>query len=335
MAASANAPTLRIFGGDPSVDDRQRGHAKLPHWIMALPDLHPTGKVVLEGLIGACFNGERTCRIQKRRLADKTGLKVSVVKYWLIKLVETGFILRPKDQVSTGETWETTLLFDPLGLEDTRPKRYPAPANPLAGPGQPVSPPRLMDSPPTNKVFQAELIFSEIPEAVSAPPRESNPESPTAQPQSPDPYRGPRNPGRPPAGYRTVYSQGSPRDEGARPGLEPELPRPDPDDPEVKRGQDQLAREGIASYIAAAQKENRLQVPLESPLQPAGAQIHSSSDPDREHSVKACPRQETRGKNGSGQRAPAGFEVRVFEPCAASKFFGRKLPRFQSATRRF
>src|SRR5271157_5551951 len=135
MAEQSPAPSLRIFGADASIEDRQRGHAKLPHWILALPDLHPTGKIVLEALVGCCFNGERTCRVKNRKLADKTGLKLSAIKYWVIKLVEQGFILRPVDQLHSGESWETTLLFDPLGLEDTRLKNQPTPVNPLADPG--------------------------------------------------------------------------------------------------------------------------------------------------------------------------------------------------------
>ncbi len=147
MAAEATAPTLRVFDGDSSVDDRQRGHSKLPYWIMALPDLPWTAKGVLEGIVCSCFNGERTCRVTNRKLAEKTGLKPRVVKYWVVKLIELGFITRREITQNSGEPWETTLLFDPLGLTDTRPKRCPTPAKALSDPGQSNVRPRPIQCP--------------------------------------------------------------------------------------------------------------------------------------------------------------------------------------------
>ncbi len=137
MAEQSPAPVLRIFGGDPSVDGRQRGHAKIPYWIMALSDgdLPARGKIVLEAIVCSCFNGSRSCHVENKTLAKKTGLKLSAVKEWVVKLVALGFIVRSKAKDHPGQGWETTLFFDPLGLTDTRPKKQPTPAAPAADPG--------------------------------------------------------------------------------------------------------------------------------------------------------------------------------------------------------
>ncbi len=141
MVEQSPAPMLRIFGADPYVDDRQRGHANLAVWIMGLPDcqLPARGKIVLEAIAHSCFNGSRSCRVENKTLARKTGLKLSAVKVWVIRLVELGFIARSKAKDHPGQGWQTTLLFDPLGLTDTRPKNQPTPAAPAADPGCPSS----------------------------------------------------------------------------------------------------------------------------------------------------------------------------------------------------
>jgi len=307
MAVEATAPTLRIFGADPSIDDRQRGHAKLPQWIMALPDLPWTAKGVLEGIVCCCFNGERICRVTNRKLAEKCGLKPRIVKYWVVKLVELGFITRHEIIPNSGEPWETILLFDPLGLADTRPKRCPTPANPLSDPGQPIVRPQPIDCPPSYTFSQTELSFSDSPESLLAALPEKKPAPATpAPPTSPDPYRGPRDPGRPPEGYRWVYSQGSPRKEGVRPGLEPIPPRlPHGDQPE--RGIFAAIRAIKASLEdeakAAAEMENGCGASRQSPPQPSGVQVPRPDRPLHDHTVKACSGQETGGVRENGQCA--------------------------------
>ena len=134
-------PPTRLFGGDPSVDDRARGHVTIPKWIQALPDLHSTAKTILGGLIGSCFSTNRTSRVTIRKLAADTGLKPCTVKYSLSRLVDLGFILHTGGRRQLRRDMGDNPLFDPRGIEDTRRKNQPAPANGLADPSQPISRP--------------------------------------------------------------------------------------------------------------------------------------------------------------------------------------------------
>src|SRR5208337_4406734 len=127
------------------------------------------------------------------------------------------------------------------------------------------------------------------------------PTEPT-QPTSPDPYRGPRNPGRPPPGYRTVYSQGSPRKEGARPGLEPIAQPAPPDEAEAVRLQ--LMREGWRSFLPPAEKETGCGASRQSPPQPAEVHSKCVPAPFSEHTVKVCPRQGIGQNTSDGQCPP-------------------------------
>jgi hypothetical protein len=321
MAEHSPAPSLRIFHGEPSFDDRQRGHVTIPRWIQSLTEIPPTGKAVLVALIGGCRDNGRVCRMPFRKLAAMSGLKVRTVKYWIGRLTTLGFILRREDVERSGEAWETTLLFDPRGLDDTRPKTCPTPDNQLSHPRQPVVPPQTTSCPPHYRLSQTQLPFSENSESVSSSPLESNSETPPT----------PQSEGFPHA----PYSQGVPVKTGSgcaawyHAATEPIVlrnfnpPAPVEPDPEPDKSAEMVAagwRSWLPKTEPAAEKKTGCEASRKSPPQPAGVQIHSINPvPLPDHTVKACPRQETRPKNGSGQRARQDSNLQPsdskFAPC--------------------
>jgi len=324
------AEFLRIHGDiSPRALHVPDGYATSPRSATRRTDFR-IEKGLLDAIIGLCWGDSRYCKASLIDIGEAAGIVCRrTIRRQIAKLIKLKLIARRPDPGHPGGPWLTHVLTDPKGFELSNEPRQNwrvvythTPDKSVLTPGQKCPNPRTKVS-GAIPYRQPELPLDELPENLASLP-EGTPDHPSesstpkpARPESPDPYRGPRNPGRAPEGYRWVYGQGKPKD-GARPGLEPEIRRNDStvDDPEGRRLMMAIIRargdeaKGAAlaemeRYSAVREKETGCGASLESPPQPAGVQVPRHADPDdSKHTVKACSGQETSKIRENGQCPP-------------------------------
>lgn len=86
------------------------GYVQTPKCSTFSPDLKPSDKVVLEGLLAFCYGKQTWTRATKREIAAAVWLHPDTVKDSLARLTKFGFIARRPDPESVGHRWITHIL---------------------------------------------------------------------------------------------------------------------------------------------------------------------------------------------------------------------------------